>query len=263
MPARGRRRRGRRRRPPRAAGAVGGRRRPPRGSRPRAGDVRQRLGDHEVGGGLDRGREPLGERDVDRDRDLARSARPESAASSPRSLSTEGWIPRTRSRSSRIARLASSCAPPAGVGGRRVVGAASRAPGPAPSRCRRAGAGPRRAGRARSGAAGRRRIRRRRSGSSRASRSARSSARAPRRRAARAPSRRSRPPARGYGEADGGDQHAGDGDRGRFPAAQVAERRAVGSAAETTGASSAASAADHSVHTIRPLTIPTGPSSSR
>ena len=67
------------------------------------GDVGQRLGDHEVGGRLDRHRQPLVELGVELDRDRDAAASVSSAATRPRSVSTAGWMPRARSRRSSIA----------------------------------------------------------------------------------------------------------------------------------------------------------------
>ena len=75
----------------------------PRGAGVLAG-VGQRLGDHEVGGALDRRPRALGR--VDRHRDRDRRGRGQRAGwprRRPRSASTGGWMPRARSRSSRSA----------------------------------------------------------------------------------------------------------------------------------------------------------------
>ena len=88
-----------------------------------AGDVRERLRDDEVGGGLDRlGQPAVGRRR--RSRPAAGSAGRARRAPppSPRSESTAGWMPRASSRSSRIAASRSSAAAssssPAGRGSR-------------------------------------------------------------------------------------------------------------------------------------------------
>ena len=68
------------------------------------GDVGQRLGDDEVGRGLDRAREPLARARESSSTGIgARLASDSSAASSPRWESTAGWMPDARSRSSSTA----------------------------------------------------------------------------------------------------------------------------------------------------------------
>ena len=120
-----------------------------------------------------------------------RAASAETAASRPRSVSTAGWMPRARLRSSTSASLASPCASSTSVRGeRRVLGRLAR--GRASSPARRAAAARRRAGRARSGGARRRRRRPCRRGSPRACPRGRSGARARPARAAAAPSRPAR-----------------------------------------------------------------------
>ena len=86
------------------------------------GGVGQRLGDDEVGGGLDDRRRPADSRRLDGRPASARGAPSAStAAARPRSASTGGAMPRARSRSSPIAALASSRAPAHELGDVRAV----------------------------------------------------------------------------------------------------------------------------------------------
>ena len=156
------------------------------------GDVRQRLGDDEVGDRLARsGRRGAGGRRRPPPGTGQRAARAETAASRPRSVSTAGWMPRARLRSSTSASLASPCASSTSRL-RHAPGPRSRGRARASWPARRAAAARRRAGRARSGAARRRRRRPCPRGSPRACRRGRSGARARPAPAAAAPS----PPAR-------------------------------------------------------------------
>ena len=111
-------------------------------------DVGERLGDDEVGGELDRLRDPLAEARGNLDRQRRPRASASSAGSRPRSESTAGWIPRASSRSSPSAcssslRRRRGGAPPAPAARARRRGQVG-GRGPA----RRAAAGRRRAGRA-------------------------------------------------------------------------------------------------------------------
>ena len=64
------------------------------------GDVGEGLGDDEVGGHLDRGREALAQGVGDADRDGGALGEARTAGPSPESERTAGWMPRARSRSS-------------------------------------------------------------------------------------------------------------------------------------------------------------------
>ena len=75
------------------------------------GHVGERLGHHEVGGALDLGATAVGLTSTSSETGIgARATTADSAASRPRSSRITGWMPRTRSRSSCSAALASSCA---------------------------------------------------------------------------------------------------------------------------------------------------------
>ena len=114
------------------------------------GDVRQRLGHHEVGGQLDRPRAAA--------RRTSRAARPAAGRAGrasraprrrPRSLSTAGWMPRASSRSSaerRVQLLAGAVEQL--LGGVGVLAHRGCGPGACRAPSRRAAAGRRRAGRA-------------------------------------------------------------------------------------------------------------------
>ena len=107
-PVAGRRRRRRRRRPrPQRSVALRDLHRGLLGPRV-LGDVRQRLGDNEVGGGLDAGGRSARPRRSSSTGTGARARAPRAPAPSPRSVSTAGWMPRASSRSSAVACSSSS-----------------------------------------------------------------------------------------------------------------------------------------------------------
>ena len=136
------------------------------------GDVRERLRDEEVGGGLGRRREPLVRDRVERHRDR-RAVGERLAAPAPRpcSVSTAGWMPRASSRSSSSAARSSPSASASSSPAPFASGPSCARRAGARARARAAAAARRRGGRARAAAARRRPPRR----SGRARRAARSS----------------------------------------------------------------------------------------
>ena len=92
--------------------------------------VRERLGDDEVGGALDRRREGARRRRPRASTGTgARATSDSSAGSSPRSVSTAGWMPRASSRSSARLVCSSSCARSSSAGELVVVARARGARG--------------------------------------------------------------------------------------------------------------------------------------
>ena len=182
----------------------------------------------------------------------ARATMPDRAASRPRSLRTAGCRPRTNSRSSASAAVASSwaCSMTLRAASAAVVGEvrAGHARGSSPGRP--AAAGRRRAGRARSGGARRRRRRRRRRGCGPATPPA---APAPRRGSGRAAhGRRPRPPGATPRAAHGA-ARSRTGGTGRAAGPRAADR-----AREVAATSGAAPAGGHRRRRRRPVTRTAG-----